>query len=195
MGLLPKCGRTSPLLVLLIGVHFFVTTVEVVRAFEILEPKEVSEYEGKQQNRERRSPNKFESLKRREREQKLIEIGALETDIATDTPGEIRVHTEDTAYLPCRVIHLGTHSVNWEHDGNILSIDSFVITQIPRISIQHDDDTWRLVIRSAQESDSGEYKCLVRSTPPKERTVTLHVLPRGVSLSANSVQDRDIGTW
>ena len=133
-------------------------------------------------SRVKRVPNKFESLKRREREQRLIKLGALVTEIATDTPSEIRSHAGDTVFLPCRITHLGTQSVNWEHKGIVLSIDTFVTAPRPRFSVSHDSDTWRLTITSAQESDAGVYTCSVRTTPPLHREVTLHVLPKGASI-------------
>lgn len=135
-------------------------------------------------SRVRRAPNKFESLKRREREQRLIEIGALATAIATDTPNEVRAHVGDTVYLPCRVNHLGTQSINWERDGMVLSIDTFLTTPRPRLSVSHDEDTWtwRLILKGAQESDAGVYSCSVRTAPPIKRDVILHVLPQGVSI-------------
>lgn len=143
---------------------------------------QVQSLETDNQSRVRRTPNKFESLRRREREQRLIELGALITEISKDTPSEIRVYAGDTVFLPCRVIHVGTQSVNWEHRGMVLSIDTFLATSLPRISVSQDSDTWRLAISSAQESDAGVYKCSVRTTPPLTREVTLHILQNGASI-------------
>ncbi|XP_018007182.1 uncharacterized protein LOC108664983 [Hyalella azteca] len=130
-----------------------------------------------------RSANKFESLKRSEREQRLIELGAITAGIATDSPREIRAHEGDTVYLPCRVPHLGTHSVTWATSGMILSVDTMLVDARPRMAVSHDGDMWRLVIKNAQESDAGEYTCSVTSIPPQHRNITLYVLPASSSIT------------
>ncbi|KAF2363678.1 Immunoglobulin I-set [Trinorchestia longiramus] len=133
-----------------------------------------------------RSPNKFESLKRREREQRLIELGAITPDIASDTPREIRAHEGDTVYLPCRVPHLGTHSVTWETKGTILSVDTMLVDQNPRLAVSNDEDMWRLVLKRVQDSDAGVYTCTITTEPRQQRDVTLFVMPRSASLMYDS---------
>ena len=50
------------------------------------------------------------------------------------------------------------------------------------ISVTQQEDTWRLTLNNAHESDAGDYSCSVTSNPGVERTVRLHVLPKGTSL-------------
>ena len=84
--------------------------------------------------RVKRSDSKFESLKKREREQRLIESGVYNTHIGTDTPDEVRVHVGDWAFLPCRVNYLGTQSVIWMKGNTVISIDQLMMNGQPRIS-------------------------------------------------------------
>ena len=116
----------------------FLVPILVLSSAQIPESKakkqSVSHNEVYVHERFKRSDSKFETLKRREREQRLIESGVYTTQIASDTPDEIRVHSGERAVLPCRVVYLGTQSVIWSKGSTVISIDHIMMNGQPRLS-------------------------------------------------------------
>jgi hypothetical protein len=74
-----------------------------------------------------------------------------------------------TAYLRCRVRHLGPNIVVWlrERDLHILTYDVYTFTSEDQFEPFHaaDSDEWTLMIRHTQVKDSGTYACQVSSEP------------------------------
>lgn len=74
-----------------------------------------------------------------------------------------------TAYLQCRVKHLGSNTVVWlrERDLHILTYDVYTFTSEDQFESFHavDSDEWTLMIRHTQVKDSGTYVCQVSSEP------------------------------
>ncbi|XP_071539089.1 zwei Ig domain protein zig-8-like isoform X3 [Panulirus ornatus] len=85
-----------------------------------------------------------------------------------------------TAYLHCRVKHLGDRAVTWirKQDVHVLTVGLFTYTTDDRFTALHSEssDDWTLRIASAQVSDSGTYECQVSTEPKMSRAFKLQVV-------------------
>nr|XP_053631928.1 neurotrimin-like [Cherax quadricarinatus] len=85
-----------------------------------------------------------------------------------------------TAYLHCRVKHLGDRAVTWirKQDVHVLTVGLFTYTTDDRFTALHSEgsDDWTLRIASAQISDSGTYECQISTEPKMSRAFKLQVV-------------------
>ncbi|XP_045621125.1 protein amalgam isoform X2 [Procambarus clarkii] len=97
-----------------------------------------------------------------------------------------------TAYLHCRVKHLGDRAVTWirKQDVHVLTVGLFTYTTDDRFTALHSEgsDDWTLRIASAQISDSGTYECQISTEPKMSRAFKLQV----VEAEAHVVGPREI---
>ncbi|XP_076305276.1 kin of IRRE-like protein 3 isoform X1 [Tachypleus tridentatus] len=91
----------------------------------------------------------------------------------TTTPGK-------TAYLPCRVRHLGDRTVSWirRKDLHVLTVGRFIYSSSDKFQVIHRDDRddWMLQVKYPQREDAGQYECQVSTVPKKSMFVTLNVI-------------------
>ncbi|XP_059474150.1 hemicentin-1-like [Neocloeon triangulifer] len=91
----------------------------------------------------------------------------------------ITVQVGQTAYLPCRVKHLGDKVISWirQRDLHILTSGPHTYTSDARVEVVHppNSDLWTLRIVSARPSDKGRYECQVNTEPKMMRAVLLDV--------------------
>ncbi|XP_047501988.1 hemicentin-1-like [Penaeus chinensis] len=85
-----------------------------------------------------------------------------------------------SAFLHCRVKHLGDRAVTWirKKDVHVLTVGLFTYTKDARFTALHSEssDDWTLRIDSAQISDSGTYECQVSTEPKISRAFRLQVV-------------------
>ncbi|XP_063870241.1 hemicentin-1-like [Scylla paramamosain] len=85
-----------------------------------------------------------------------------------------------TAYLHCRVGHLGDRAVTWirRKGAHVLTVGLFTYTTDSRFTAVHSEGTndWTLRIDSAQRADSGVYECQVSTDPKMSRPFHLQVV-------------------
>ncbi|CAB3367130.1 Hypothetical predicted protein [Cloeon dipterum] len=91
----------------------------------------------------------------------------------------ITVQVGQTAYLPCRVKHLGDKVISWirQRDLHILTSGPHTYTSDARVEVVHppNSDLWTLRIMSARATDRGRYECQVNTEPKMMRAVLLDV--------------------
>ncbi|XP_023218620.1 uncharacterized protein LOC111620822 [Centruroides sculpturatus] len=84
-----------------------------------------------------------------------------------------------TAYLPCRVRHLGDRTVSWirRRDLHVLTVGRFTYTSDQRFQTIHleNSDDWTLQIKYPQKQDAGIYECQVSTVPKMSIFITLNV--------------------
>lgn len=85
-----------------------------------------------------------------------------------------------TAYLPCRVRHLGDRTVSWirRKDLHVLTVGRFTYTSDQRFQTIHleNSDDWTLQVKYPQRKDGGVYECQVSTVPKMSHFVTLNVI-------------------
>ncbi|CAL4069197.1 unnamed protein product, partial [Meganyctiphanes norvegica] len=84
-----------------------------------------------------------------------------------------------TAKLQCKVNNLNKYKVAWFHMDRqmLLTIDTIVVTRIPRFSVTRDDEiTWTLHIQDVSKEDRGEYYCQLNTEPVTNQKVFLNVV-------------------
>ncbi|CAB3369599.1 Hypothetical predicted protein [Cloeon dipterum] len=85
-----------------------------------------------------------------------------------------------TAYLNCRVRHLGNRTVSWirHRDLHLLTVNRYTYTSDQRFQSIHSPhlDDWMLQVRYPQRRDSGMYECQVSTTPPIGHSMHLSVV-------------------
>ncbi|XP_053594152.1 zwei Ig domain protein zig-8-like [Microplitis mediator] len=91
-----------------------------------------------------------------------------------------------TAYLTCRVRHLGNKTVSWVRlrDIHILTTGAYTYTSDQRFQALHRQNTgqnnewseWTLCIKWAQERDQGIYDCQISTIPLKSHQFYLNVV-------------------
>ncbi|XP_022241255.1 zwei Ig domain protein zig-8-like [Limulus polyphemus] len=85
-----------------------------------------------------------------------------------------------TAYLPCRVRHLGDRTVSWirRKDLHVLTVGRFVYSSSDKFQVIHRDDRddWMLQVKYPQREDAGQYECQVSTVPKKSMFITLNVV-------------------
>lgn len=85
-----------------------------------------------------------------------------------------------TAYLPCRVKHLGERTVSWirRKDLHVLTVGSYTYTSDQRFTTIHlkNSDDWTLQVKYPQSKDGGVYECQVSTVPKMSHFVTLNVI-------------------
>ncbi|UYV80563.1 hypothetical protein LAZ67_19000691 [Cordylochernes scorpioides] len=87
-----------------------------------------------------------------------------------------------TAFLPCRVKHLGDRTVSWirKKDLHVLTVGKFTYTNDQRFQTLHPDnsDDWTLQVRYTQHRDAGLYECQVSTVPKMSHFVNLNVIEK-----------------
>ncbi|CAL1269461.1 unnamed protein product [Larinioides sclopetarius] len=85
-----------------------------------------------------------------------------------------------TAYLPCRVRHLGDRTVSWirRKDLHVLTVGRFTYTSDQRFQTIHleNSDDWTLQVKYPQSKDGGVYECQVSTVPKMSHFVNLNVI-------------------
>ncbi|XP_043288301.1 kin of IRRE-like protein 2 [Venturia canescens] len=91
-----------------------------------------------------------------------------------------------TAYLTCRVRHLGDKTVSWvrHRDIHILTAGAYTYTSDQRFQALHRQTSgqnsewteWTLCIKWAQERDQGIYECQISTIPLKSHQFRLNVV-------------------
>ncbi|KAF2363187.1 Immunoglobulin V-set domain [Trinorchestia longiramus] len=98
----------------------------------------------------------------------------------TSTPSKVLAAVGQTAYLHCRVHHLGDRVVTWirKHDVHVLTVALFTYTKDSRFTALHSEasNDWTLRLASPQVSDSGTYECQVSTEPSISRIFQLQVV-------------------
>ncbi|XP_071037272.1 uncharacterized protein [Parasteatoda tepidariorum] len=96
------------------------------------------------------------------------------------TSRNITTTTGKTAYLPCRVRHLGDRTVSWirRKDLHVLTVGRFTYTSDQRFQSIHmeNSDDWTLQIKYPQSKDGGVYECQVSTVPKMSHFVNLNVI-------------------
>jgi len=110
------------------------------------------------------------------------------------TTRNVTVSVGETAFLPCRVKHLTSHTVSWVRasDVSVLSVghlafssDSRIgVVQVPRPRLSASD--WNLSIKNASTFDDGLYECQVNTEPKINYKVFLKVKDPSKSPQADS---------
>ncbi|XP_054734552.1 uncharacterized protein LOC129242015 [Anastrepha obliqua] len=85
-----------------------------------------------------------------------------------------------SAYLGCRVKHLGNKTVAWirHRDLHILTVGTYTYTTDQRFqtSYHRDIDEWTLQIKWAQQRDAGVYECQISTQPVRSFSVNLNIV-------------------
>ncbi|XP_036335501.1 uncharacterized protein LOC118745941 [Rhagoletis pomonella] len=85
-----------------------------------------------------------------------------------------------SAYLGCRVKHLGNKTVAWirHRDLHILTVGTYTYTTDQRFqtSYHRDIDEWTLQIKWAQQRDAGIYECQISTQPVRSFSVNLNIV-------------------
>ncbi|XP_017138902.1 zwei Ig domain protein zig-8 isoform X3 [Drosophila miranda] len=85
-----------------------------------------------------------------------------------------------SAYLGCRVKHLGNKTVAWirHRDLHILTVGTYTYTTDQRFqtSYHRDIDEWTLQIKYAQQRDVGIYECQISTQPVRSYSVNLNIV-------------------
>lgn len=85
-----------------------------------------------------------------------------------------------SAYLGCRVKHLGNKTVAWirHRDLHILTVGTYTYTTDQRFqtSYHRDIDEWTLQIKWAQKRDAGVYECQLSTQPVRSFSVNLNIV-------------------
>ncbi|EDW80074.2 uncharacterized protein Dwil_GK24089 [Drosophila willistoni] len=85
-----------------------------------------------------------------------------------------------SAYLGCRVKHLGNKTVAWirHRDLHILTVGTYTYTTDQRFqtSYHRDIDEWTLQIKWAQQRDAGVYECQISTQPVRSYSVNLNIV-------------------
>ncbi|XP_073837637.1 defective proboscis extension response 10 isoform X2 [Musca autumnalis] len=85
-----------------------------------------------------------------------------------------------SAYLGCRVKHLGNKTVAWirHRDLHILTVGTYTYTTDQRFqtSYHRDIDEWTLQIKWAQQRDAGVYECQISTQPVRSFSVHLNIV-------------------
>lgn len=91
-----------------------------------------------------------------------------------------------TAFLPCKVRHLGDRTVSWirRRDLHVLTVGRFTYTSDQRFQAIHMDnsDSWLLQIQYPQKRDAGMYECQVSTLPKISRFIALNVIVSKASI-------------
>ncbi|CAK1546334.1 unnamed protein product [Leptosia nina] len=96
------------------------------------------------------------------------------------------------ATLTCKVDNLQSFKVAWLRvdTQTILTIAGHVITKNHRVSVNHGDGTWSLLLREVSPGDGGRYMCQINTEPMMSQTHILQVVvPPDIDDEASS---RDI---
>ncbi|XP_077285780.1 fasciclin-2-like [Arctopsyche grandis] len=95
------------------------------------------------------------------------------------SPEDISVMLGQTAFLPCRVRHLGDKLVSWirTKDLHIMTSGPHTFTADDRISVvdKPEDDMWTLRITSSKPKDTGRYECQINTDPKMSKFFNLTV--------------------
>ncbi|XP_017843006.1 zwei Ig domain protein zig-8 isoform X2 [Drosophila busckii] len=85
-----------------------------------------------------------------------------------------------SAYLGCRVKHLGNKTVAWirHRDLHILTVGTYTYTTDQRFqtSYHRDIEEWTLQIKWAQQRDAGVYECQISTQPVRSYSVNLNIV-------------------
>ncbi|XP_043210828.1 Down syndrome cell adhesion molecule-like, partial [Amphibalanus amphitrite] len=86
--------------------------------------------------------------------------------------------------LNCRVRHIGSLTVSWAHELQVLANGMHVFADPRRFKPLHQkySDDWSLRIRSVRPSDAGLYLCQVGTTPPIAHYLYLTVIEPRVEI-------------
>ncbi|CAL4107291.1 unnamed protein product [Meganyctiphanes norvegica] len=88
----------------------------------------------------------------------------------------------NTAFVICKVNHLGDRAVTWlraEGDApQVLTVNTFAYTTSPRFTTHKSQagNVWILKITDARVDDSGDYECQVSTDPKISKTFNLQVV-------------------
>ena len=101
-----------------------------------------------------------------------------------------------TAFLECRVRHLGNGSVSWvrEKDRRILAVDREVFISDPRLNIKQQNDLWSLNIQNVMAEDEGGYQCQVSAETVLSKMIELEVLVPRVEILPPSERHVKVGS-
>ncbi|XP_055846536.1 zwei Ig domain protein zig-8 isoform X1 [Episyrphus balteatus] len=95
-----------------------------------------------------------------------------------------------SAYLGCRVKHLGNKTVAWirHRDLHILTVGTYTYTTDQRFqtSYHRDIDEWTLQIKWAQKRDAGVYECQLSTQPVRSFSVNLNIVD-SIDTEKNSI--------
>ncbi|XP_022238579.1 zwei Ig domain protein zig-8-like isoform X1 [Limulus polyphemus] len=129
---------------------------------------------GVQQLTRTRHLHKTRSLKR------TILDGDIEPYFDSGTSTNVTTTPGKTAYLPCRVRHLGDRTVSWirRKDLHVLTVGRFIYSSSDKFQVIHRDDRddWMLQVKYPQRDDAGQYECQVSTVPKKSLFITLNVI-------------------
>ncbi|KAH8266211.1 hypothetical protein KR038_009310, partial [Drosophila bunnanda] len=97
-----------------------------------------------------------------------------------------------SAYLGCRVKHLGNKTVAWirHRDLHILTVGTYTYTTDQRFqtSYHRDIDEWTLQIKWAQQRDAGVYECQISTQPVRSYSVNLNIVDLIDAETSNMMQ-------
>jgi len=110
------------------------------------------------------------------------------------TTRNVTVSVGETAFLPCRVKHLSSHTVSWVRasDVSVLSVGHLAFSSDARIGVVQvsrprlSASDWNLSIKNASTSDDGLYECQVNTEPKINYKVFLKVKDPSKSPQADS---------
>lgn len=98
----------------------------------------------------------------------------------THIPANYTVQQGDTAYLDCRIFHLGNQSVSWVRgrDSHIITVDQETFISDGRFASlkQEKESLWTLKIKYVSAHDAGKYECQVSTVPKISRWIDLVVV-------------------
>lgn len=104
----------------------------------------------------------------------------LKPEFDNDNRRTVVASVGSTAYLHCKINHLGDRAVTWirKHDVQILTVGTFTYTTDPRFSAHTNErgDEWVLRITGSTMNDEGGYECQVSTDPKISTTFHLHVV-------------------
>ncbi|CAL4149298.1 unnamed protein product [Meganyctiphanes norvegica] len=91
--------------------------------------------------------------------------GPLPAVAINNTITNVTAQVGSSAFLPCRIGHLGDRQISWirRRDWHVLTSADILYTFDQRFSVQHSDGTqdWTLQIKYVTEKDNGTYECQV----------------------------------
>ncbi|XP_050727752.1 hemicentin-1-like [Eriocheir sinensis] len=91
--------------------------------------------------------------------------GGLEHSAVNNTVSNVTAQLGGTAFLPCRVGHLGDRQISWirRRDWHVLTSADVLFTHDHRFSVLHvaGSQDWTLYIRYVEVKDTGTYECQV----------------------------------
>ncbi|XP_042857732.1 zwei Ig domain protein zig-8-like [Penaeus japonicus] len=106
-------------------------------------------------------------------------------------PRDVTAAAGQTAYLHCRVAHIGTVArVSWirHRDLHVISAGLVVFASDQRYRVIHPatSDNWTLQIKYVQQRDSGTYECQVNTVPKISMSFYLTVIESRATIQGPS---------